>query len=155
MEGRTLQVRKYLSIIQVVANNAMGISLGRRSDISLAGSYILYRSNFFKMNMKDIRVANSVSKSTVTQYIDMLENKGYVQRVKGEEDKRDIFVVPTEKGKAWIADTEKKMLDYVGDGMSRLTPDEQDTFVELFSKFIGETKAMPFEKIIASLREDR
>lgn len=47
--------------------------------------------------MKDIQKANKVAKSTTSHYIDMLERKGYVIRVKDEKDKRNVFVVPTLK----------------------------------------------------------
>ena len=39
-------------------------------------------------------------------------------------------------------------------GMSRLTTDEQETFTELFSKFIGETSEKPFEKLVEGLRDE-
>jgi DNA-binding MarR family transcriptional regulator len=99
--------------------------------------------------MKDIAKATDVS-----YYIDALEKKGYVQRVRGEKDKRDVFVVPTKKAKTWIADTEQKVFDYVAEGMSRLVSDEQEQFVALFSKFVGETEAMPYEEIMKSIREE-
>ncbi len=38
----------------------------------------------------------------------MPEKKGYVIRVKDEKDKRNVFVVPTAKAKAWITETEEK-----------------------------------------------
>jgi DNA-binding MarR family transcriptional regulator len=104
--------------------------------------------------MKDIAKATDVVKSTVSYHIDVLEKKGYVQRVRGEKDKRDVFVIPTEKAKTWVAETEQKVLDYVAEGMSRLTPDEQEQFVTLFSKFVGETESMPYEKIMKSIREE-
>ena len=104
--------------------------------------------------MKDIAKANGVAKSTVSYHIDALEKKGYVLRVRGEKDKRDIFVVPTEKAKTWIAKIERKVSDYAEEGMSRLTPEEQKHFVTLFSKFVGETKSATYEKIMKSVREE-
>ena len=46
------------------------------------------------------------------------------------------------------------MFDYVAEGMSRLVSDEQEQFVALFSKFVGETEAMPYEEIMKSIREE-
>jgi len=149
------RLRLYFSIIQAVTNKAFGIAPGMKSDLSAAESFIVYRCNFFSVNMKDIAKANNVVKSTVSYHIDMLEKKGYVQRVRGKKDKRDVFVIPTERAKIWIAETEQKVIDYVEEGMTRLTPEEQEQFVILFSKFVGETRSMPYEKIMTSIREER
>lgn len=155
MDQHVYRIRLYLSIIQAVTNKAFGIAPGIKSDLSAAESFIVYRCNFFNVNMKDIAKANNVVKSTVSYHIDMLEKKGYVQRVRGEKDKRDIFVVPTEKAKAWIGEIERKVLDYVEEGMARLTPEEQEQFVIFFSKFVGETESMPHEKIMKLIREEK
>ena len=155
MDQRSYRLHLYLSVIQAVTNKAFGIGPGARSDLSAAESFIVYRCNFFNVNMKDIAKVNGVGKSTVSYHIDSLEKKGYVLRVRGEKDKRDIFVVPTEKAKAWIAEIERKVSNYVEEGISRLTPEEQEQFVTLFSKFVGETESMPYEKIIKSIREEK
>ncbi|MGD0717951.1 MAG: winged helix DNA-binding protein [Halobacteriota archaeon] len=154
MDKQTYRLHLYLSIIQAITNKAFGIGPGIRSDLSTNESFVVYRCNFFDVNMKDIAKATDVVKSTVSYHIDVLEKKGYVQRVRGEKDKRDVFVIPTEKAKTWVAETEQKVLDYVAEGMSRLTPDEQEQFVTLFSKFVGETESMPYEKIMKSIREE-
>jgi len=154
MTDRVNQLRRYLAVIQAVTNKAFGIGPGLRSDLSPAESFIVYRCNFFTVTMKDIANANDVGKSTVTYYIDSLEKKGYVRRVRGETDKRDVFAVPTEKAKAWMAEIERNVLEYVQQGMSRLTPAERRQFVTLFSKFVGETQTMPYERIMTVIREE-
>jgi len=155
MDQLIYRLHLYLSVIQAVTNKAFGISPGARSDLSAVESFIVYRCNFFDVNMKDIAQINGVVKSTVSYHIDALEKKDYVKRVRGDKDKRDIFVVPTGKAKAWIAEIERKVSDYVEQGVSRLTLEEQEQFVTLFSKFVGETESMPYEKIMQSIREEK
>jgi len=155
MDEQTYRLRLYLSVIQAATNKAFGIGPGLRSDLSANESFIIYRCNFYDVNMKDIAHATDVVKSTVSYYIDVLEKKGYVRRVRGEKDKRDVFVVPTEKAKTWIAATEQKVFEYVAEGISRLTLVEREQFVTLLSKFVGETESMPYEKIMRSIREER
>jgi DNA-binding MarR family transcriptional regulator len=152
MDKQTCRLRLYLSIIQAITNKAFGIGPGIRSDLSANESFIVYRCNFFDVNMKDIAQATEVVKSTVSYHIDVLEKKGYVQRLRGEKDKRDVFVILTEKAKTWVAETEQEVFDYVAEGMSRLTSDEQEQFVALFSKFVGETESMPYERIMKIIR---
>jgi DNA-binding MarR family transcriptional regulator len=148
------KLRKYLAIIQIVTNKALGIGFNKKPDITARGVYIISRCYYFKTNMKDISRIGGVTKSTTTQYIDVLEKKGYLKRVRGEKDKRNIFVVTTEKGKKLIKEAENEVNDYVETGLSRLTLDEQETFINLFSKFIGEKDTTPYEKLIDELREE-
>jgi len=152
MDTQTYRLHLYLSIIQAITNKAFGIGPGIRSDLSANEPFIVYRCNFFDVNMKDIAQATDVVKSTVSYHIDVLEKKGYVQRVRGEKDKRDVFVIPTEKAKTWVAETEQKVFDYVAEGLSRLTLDEREQFVTLFSTFVGETESMPYERIMKIIR---
>ena len=155
MDELIYRLHLYLSVIQAVTNKAFRIGPGAKSDLSAVESFIVYRCNFFDVNMKDIAQINGVVKSTVSYHIDALEKKDYVKRVRGDKDKRDIFIVPTEKAKAWIAEIERKVSDYVEQGVSRLTLEEQEQFVTLFSKFVGETESMPYEKIMQSIREEK
>ncbi|MGZ4885853.1 MAG: MarR family winged helix-turn-helix transcriptional regulator [Halobacteriota archaeon] len=154
MDALTYRLHLYLSIVQAVTNKAFGIGPGATSELSANESFIVYRCNFSDVNMKDIVRTTDVVKSTVSYYANVLEKKGYVRRVRSEKDRRDVFVVPTEKAKAWIADTERKVFDYVEEGVSRLTPDERERFVTLFSKFVGESESRPYEKIMMSVREE-
>ena len=155
MDQLIYRLHLYLSVIQAVTNKAFRIGPGAKSDLSAVESFIVYRCNFFDVNMKDIAQINGVVKSTVSYHIDALEKKDYVKRVRGDKDKRDIFIVPTEKAKAWIAEIERKVSNYVEQGISRLTLEEQEQFVTLFSKFVGETESMPYEKIMQSIREEK
>ena len=73
--------------------------------------------------MQDIARMFDVSRSTVTDYV---EKKGYVQRVRGEKDKRDVYIEPTTKGREWTSRTASITLKYAEDGMARLTPEEHE-----------------------------
>lgn len=148
------KIRKYFAIIQIVTNKALGIGFKKKSDITARGAYIISRCYYFKTNMNDISRVGGVTKSTTTQYIDVLEKKGYLKRVRGEKDKRKIFVVTTEKGNKWIKEAENEVNDYVKTGLSRLSTEEQETFIELFSKFVGETNTTPYENLIKELRDE-
>ena len=51
-------------------------------------------------------------------------------------------------------EAENEVNDYVKTGLSRLTTEEQETFIELFSKFVGETNTTPYENLIKELRDE-
>lgn len=136
-----------MSLVQVSMNRAFGFDLGKKGDLSQVGGFIVYQCHFYRLRMKDLAEANKVSKSTMTQYIDGLEKKGYVRRVRGEKDRRDIYIEPTEKANAWVRETEKKIFTYAQGCLSRLAPGEQAQFLDLFNKFVGNPGSVPYDRL--------
>ena len=135
MDSYKLRIQQSLSLIHDAINEVMGLQKGRKNELSMISMSIIYTSYTKKIRMKDISEIYDISKSTASGYVDNLEKKGYVKRVKGEYDKRNIYIKPTEKGKIWISENEKKLSDYIEEHMSNLTSKEQEKFVELLSKF--------------------
>ena len=105
MDERMVHLRRYMSLVHVSMNVAYGYNLGKKSELSPAGVYIVYHCHFYRLRMKDMAKMNNVSKSSVTESIDTLEKKGYVKRVRGEKDRRDIYIEPTEKANEWVRQT--------------------------------------------------
>jgi DNA-binding MarR family transcriptional regulator len=147
MDERMVLLRRQISLLQVSMNRAFGFDLGKKGDLSQVGAFIVYQCHFYRLRMKDLAAANKVSKSTMTQYVDSLEKKGYVRRVRGEKDRRDIYIEPTEKAKAWVDATEKKIFTHVATCLARLTPEEQTQFIPLFNKFVGDPESMPYDRL--------
>ena len=135
MGSYILRVQQSLSLIHGAINEMMGLQKGKKNELSMISISILYTSHIRKIRMRDISEIYDISKSTASGYVNNLEKKGYVQRKKGERDKRNIYVEPTEKGKRWIKEHEKKLSNYIEEHMSNLTSKEQEKFVELLSKF--------------------
>lgn len=131
-------LRLCLGLIQIAFNKAFGYTKGRKNDLSRAGIGIIYGSyHYDRMNMTDVARMYGVTKSTATDYVNTLENKGYVRRIKDDGDRRDIYIVPTDKAKTWVEENEERIYEYVQTGMDRLTPEEQETLVKLLLKFVG------------------
>lgn len=134
-----------MSLVQISMSRAFGFNLGKKNELSMVGAFIVYQCHFYRLRMKDIAEMNGVSRSTITQYVDNLEKKGYVRRVRGEKDRRDIYIEPTEKANAWVLETEQKIYAYMQGCLSRLTPEEHKQFIDLFNKFVGDTNVVPYD----------
>lgn len=105
----------------------------RKGEISALHGLILLMSTHRRPQMKEIAEALGVSNSTVTDYIDYLENRGYVRRVRSTEDRRQILIEATDKGKAWIESNKQITRNYLSERMAGLSPKEQDQLVTLLS----------------------
>jgi DNA-binding MarR family transcriptional regulator len=129
--------------------DAYGVARGRKNELTFVSGVIQHMSTVTKLRMQDVADILEVSRSTVTDYVDYLEKRGYVRRERGSEDRRGIFVVPTEKGREWVAGTKKQAFGYVNEGMSRLTPAEREAFVELLAKFVGDSEQPPYMPLMS------
>ncbi len=121
---------------------------GRKAEITLVASIIMLMSVFQRLQMKDIAAIFNVSNSTVTDYINYLENKEFVKRVRSNEDRREVYIEVTGKGKDWISRNRQITWGYIDERMSRLSPEEQATFVSLLAKFMGNVEKSPYTRII-------
>jgi DNA-binding MarR family transcriptional regulator len=126
-----------------------GVARGRKNELTFVAGVILHMSTVTNLRMQDIADILEVSRSTVTDYVDYLEKRGYVKRERGSQDKRGIYVVPTEKGREWVAGTKKQAFGYVNEGMTRLTPEEREAFVGLLAKFVGDADQPPYTRLMS------
>lgn len=61
--------------------------------------FVLWREDNIPIN--ELAKKTSLAKSTLTSMLDRLEEAGYVERVRSEEDRRQVLIRRTEKDKAW------------------------------------------------------
>jgi DNA-binding MarR family transcriptional regulator len=131
------RARKAIGLIHGAISETLGLQKGRKAELSPVAMAILYRTCTQATRMNDIAEACDIRNSTASRYVDGLEKKGLVRRERDGADHRIVCVVPTARGKAMVAQNEKKLTQYVEKGMARLTPAEQETLVGLLVKFTG------------------
>ncbi len=132
----------------------LDIPKGRKNELTFVTGLIIHMSTVTRLRMQDIARMFGVSRSTVTDYVDYLEKKGYVKRMRGDMDKRDIFIEPTNKGREFVLDRERKTLDYANSGVGRLTPAERKVFLRLFMKFVGDFENPPYDNMLKRIDSD-
>ncbi len=130
------ELQRTLNLIHEAVSMTLGLQKGRKSDLSPIATAILYNAHLKKLQVTDISEMFDIKKSTASGYVDNLEKKGYVLRVKDEANRRNTYVVPTEKGKRWLQTKEEVLAGYVKKHMANLTVEEQRTFLGLLEKFM-------------------
>jgi DNA-binding MarR family transcriptional regulator len=127
-----------LNLIHETISRLLGLQKGKKSDLSPIATAILYQACTRKLQVTDISTTFDIKKSTASGYVDNLEKKGYVERQKEKANRRNTYVVPTEKGKRLVQTNEQVLADYIKKHMTNLTPQEQHQFIVLLSKFVRE-----------------
>jgi DNA-binding MarR family transcriptional regulator len=138
MEQKEANLQHSLNLIHETISTILGLQKGRKSELSPIATSILYNAHTKKLQITDISRLFEIKKSTASGYVDNLEKKGYVSRVKNEKNRRNTYVVPTAKGEKWLLSREKVLANYVRKHMANLTVDEQREFIDLLVKFVKE-----------------
>ena len=136
MSGNPAELQQSLGLIHGAISDVLGLQKGKKGDLSPVSMSILYEACTGKLRMGDITEKYDIKKSTASGYVDRLEKMGYVRRMKDEDDRRNTFVLPTEKGKKWLRENEQKLAQYIEIHLKNLTPDEREEFIKLLSKFV-------------------
>ncbi|MFO6498874.1 MULTISPECIES: MarR family winged helix-turn-helix transcriptional regulator [Bacillus] len=132
-------------IIHQLNQSARMISKKTNEQLESCGLYgaqwsILYCLHTFgPMTQKDIWTYLHVEAPTVTRTVKRLEQKGWVQRLQGE-DKREKVVKMTEEAIIQYDGIQAKMKDFEEDMLSVFDDQDKETFQRLLKRFIDGNK---------------
>lgn len=113
-----------------------GFLSGRKAEVTLLASLTMILVGRYRLQMKDLAGIFNVSSSTVTDYVDYLENRGYVKRVRSEKDRREVYIELTDIGKEWVSNNKKVSWEYLDERLGKLTSEERRMFISLMCKFM-------------------
>lgn len=87
-----------------------------------------------RMNMKELAGKLGVTTGTTTITVDKLEQGGFAQRKRAENDRRSYIIELTEEGKRAFLEHHRHHLNLAGDIASMLGKEETLTFVSLLRR---------------------
>lgn len=87
--------------------------------------------------MSDLAQSACTSQASVTGIVDRLEERGFVARIRSEDDRRVVEVSLTEAGLAEKHRLHREVADRIAELLEPLTPDERKELSRLFRKMTG------------------
>ncbi|MFD1706157.1 MarR family winged helix-turn-helix transcriptional regulator [Siminovitchia sediminis] len=73
-----------------------------------------------------------VHRSAITVRVDKLVKKGLLERQRDEEDRRNVFLNVSEKGKTYYETLEKKINEFVGSIIQDIPKEDMENFLNVF-----------------------
>ena len=107
---------------------------GRFGDLSRPQLRLMMKLSGDPPTISALADSLNISSPGVTQMIDKLQNKGYVERHSQERDQRLVRVRMTDSGRAALAIAEAAFGDRVEQVLSPLSDQERDTLLEILDK---------------------
>lgn len=99
-----------------------------------------------KTNMKSIADFLDVIPSTATKKVDKLVKFGLVKRIFDETDRRNVYIVSTEKGEEISKGFIELKYSNIMKMFNELTEEERDFLLNIFEKIIAKKDDLPFIK---------
>jgi DNA-binding MarR family transcriptional regulator len=143
-----VKLEKSLVLAYIISDKIL-INSGQQDGLSSVYAGIMYCSYWWRMRMQDIVQMTGVTKSTVTHYVDYLEKKGYVLRVRDGEDRRDVYIQLTDQGRSWVETNHSRMERYLEQSRKKFSKEEWLTLIGLMSRLVGDLDKTPYEKLLA------
>lgn len=95
---------------------------------------IRYLKNFGPCPSSKLAEVCGVNRSAVTAMVDRLVTKGFVTRVRKEEDRRVVYLDITEAGNQVYQSGEEKLRQLVESYLQQLEEEEVEAFVRIYEK---------------------
>lgn len=110
--------------------------------------YSLLRILYDKEPLRMSELANllGIHKSAVSIKVEKLEKKGLIQRERDQQDRRNIYLYVSPKGKKQYEETEEKIAQFLTHIMQQLSPEEMEAFLDGYIKIASAIKRYGEEK---------
>lgn len=96
--------------------------------------------------MSELAGLLGIHKSAVTVKVEKLEKKGLIERERDRQDRRNIYLYVSPKGKKQYEETEEKIAQFLTDIMQQLSPEEMEAFLDGYVKIASAIKRYGEEK---------
>lgn len=93
----------------------------------------------------DLARAVRLSQATVTGILDRLERRGFIERVRGDADRRSVFVVVTPHGRESLAKAPSLLQDRFRKELTRLADWEQTLMLSILQRLASMMEAEDLE----------
>ncbi|MCZ8517408.1 MarR family transcriptional regulator [Paenibacillus filicis] len=117
----------------------IGPGLGLPPELPITGQQIMMLYQIVSLKPCTVTMLAhklDVKPSAITVMIDRLVQHGYVSRTHDEKDRRVVLLELTEEGVAVLQRVRKIRTDTLEGYMSRLEPEEWDSFLRIFEKLV-------------------
>lgn len=95
-----------------------------------------YLSHHKRCQMKELAESMCIKFSSATGMIDRLAKQGMVSRLRGEKDRRAVYIVITAKGQSIVTDVYKQKRKGLIELFKRLSAKERFSYIKLVEKLV-------------------
>ncbi|UII57216.1 MarR family transcriptional regulator [Cytobacillus spongiae] len=130
-------IKRYEDVYLFATKNISTMISEELSELSLE-QFAVLRHLSLKGTMRATDLAGffCVNKSAITAKIDRLVTRGFVERVRDDEDRRTVFIKITKEGEEAYLKGEGKIEEFVSSYLEELQEEEIESFLTIYEKIL-------------------
>lgn len=87
-----------------------------------------------QLRSTDLAKIGGVNKSAITSKVERLANRGLIERVRDQQDRRNVYLRLTSEGETIYLQGKEKIVEFVSAYLKELTEEELHTFLSIYEK---------------------
>ena len=109
---------------------------GEPLDIALADALTLICQKG-PLRMGELAELMHITPASTTRAVGCLVDKGFVERVRAEDDQRSVMVTATMEGRERYGEISRRVMNGLGEILSDFTDEEQDQLADYLERFVA------------------
>lgn len=87
-----------------------------------------------------------ITKPATSKMLNVMEEKGYVERISNKSDRRVVYVKLTKEGEEFLENQNTKFQDFTNKVVEKMGEEDTDNFIRLFGKLYDVIEEVQSEK---------
>ena len=101
--------------------------------------------NYYGLKTSELTNKMCITKPATSKMLNIMEEKGYIERVSNKSDRRVVYVKLTEEGEAFLKDQNRKFEIFTCKVVERMGEEDTDNFIRLFGKLYDIVEELQYE----------
>ena len=102
--------------------------------------------NYYGMKTSELTKVLCITKPATSKMLNMLEEKGYVERTSNKSDRRVVYVQVTEEGKEFLKEQNRNFEKFTCRVIEKMGEEDTDNLIRLFDKLYHVIEEIQSEK---------
>lgn len=102
--------------------------------------------NYYGMKTSELTKDLCITKPATSKMLNVMEEKGYIQRTSNKSDRRVVYVKLTQEGEAFLKDQNRKFENFTCQVVEKMGEEDTDNLIRLFGKLYDVIEELQSEK---------
>ena len=101
--------------------------------------------NYYGVKTSELTKKMCITKPATSKMLNVMEEKGYIERISNKSDRRVVYVKITKEGEEFLKNQNKKFERFTCKIVEKMGEEDTDTFIRLFGKLYNIIEELQYE----------
>lgn len=109
--------------------------------------------NYYGLKTSELTKKMCITKPATSKMLNIMEEKGYIERISNKSDRRVVYVKITNEGEAFLKDQNRKFEKFTCKIVEKMGEEDTDNFIRLFGKLYDIIEELQYKNEIIKNEE--